>query len=189
MDELILIDSYMNYLINKQPNIEEGINILKSHIINNLKIEWLNNSIVMESYVEFEKWLNHTFETEPLPEGIIAFNFGIFKSKDGIQLYISGSSTWNKENSNWIYNNNYLPEGRYPYITVFEHITTIFEVNKWIAMYLALGICFLFVRTYALNNAENLLTSNTNSIYFSTGFNNENLYNIGKLTRDGFELI
>jgi len=58
------------------------------------------------SYRQFETWLIELLKNEPMSSEIRAVYLGIFELVNsnleyGVQLYISGSNEWSKEDSDW----------------------------------------------------------------------------------------
>lgn len=69
--------------------------------------------VMNENYIIFKNWLDNCLESNPIPSNIKAIYFGLFESTKGIILYISGSSYFDEEDSDWACNEDYNPKQKY----------------------------------------------------------------------------
>lgn len=192
MDYLDTIDSLMLNLIKRQPSLQNIIPIIKKDMeshFNESDLCWLSPNELSKSYLQFETWLDNLLQTEPLTTDIIAINFGIFESDSGIQLYISGSCEWDKDDFDWACCNDYFPNNRYPKLDIFKFINEINVQNEYSGIYLSLAISTVLIISYINKNNNNLINNAVKSLYISTGFDDGDLYNIGELSKDGLSLI
>ncbi len=58
-------------------------------------------------------WLDEIKNDAMPPSNIIAFNFGIFQTKKGFQIYLTGSEHYNNEDDDWAFNEHYVPNKKY----------------------------------------------------------------------------
>jgi hypothetical protein len=164
----------INDFIKKIPTLENNKELIEEFVkkINiNYNITDFNKELEI-SYQQFEDWLNQLFENEKVQSEIIAFNFGLFESKDKIQLYISGSTEWDLNDDDWACNNDYFPEGRYPNIDIYKKLNEICGEDLTLGLFLSLSTTILFANTYLLTNASKF----PNNINLSTGFDDGDLY-------------
>ncbi len=68
-----------------------------------------------KDYEVFENWLDNCLKNDPIDNAIIAIYFGLFETGCGIKLYISGSSIFTADDSDWACNNDYNPSEKYCY--------------------------------------------------------------------------
>lgn len=182
--------------INQLTLVNRGVNLLIQSQIHSLKDEKINDFLdyfnehfqlrqfdinlfnFQQEYVDFSKWLNDLLKSDPLPEQVVAINFGLFQSENGIQMYLSGSFEWDQYDSDWACNLDYDPKGRYVTLNIFKLIDQIMEQQYWGGIYLTLGIVILFVKIYIIENKKILLPNEDMSIHIATGFDDGDLYNI-----------
>lgn len=105
-----------------------------------------------EGYDDFAAWLEELLSAEPIPQKVIALNFGFFESEDGKQIYLSGSDTYDPFDYDWACENTYFPEGRYPRLPVFAAITD-FTEDYEAGMYLCLAVTMAYVSEYSESHA------------------------------------
>lgn len=58
-------------------------------------------------------WLVRISQGEALPDGVIAFNIGIFESPTGFTIYLTGSVEFDPEDDDWACREDYTPKERY----------------------------------------------------------------------------
>lgn len=76
-----------------------------------------------------ENWLNNLISKEKANDNIVAVNFGLYETKDSIQLYISGSKEWELDDGDWACNNDYFPGGRYTNVALYDELYKIMNNN------------------------------------------------------------
>jgi len=64
-------------------------------------------------YDDFVDWLERVGKSRPKPQGIAAYNFGIFESESGYVVYLVGSKEYDPEDDDWACNEDYLPREKY----------------------------------------------------------------------------
>lgn len=196
MADFIKIDNCLSELLRDIRNFEQGKGLVKLIIDNNFEGfcgTMLDEFDLNTSYHQFETWLTELLKNEPMPSEIRAVYLGIFESvnsnsEHGVQLYISGSSEWSKEDSDWACNTDYFPEGRYPEIKIFCDLLNLMECYEDVAFFLYLSIPVLFIYGFA-SNYTGVLLGSKKELNIATGFDDGDLYNIGKLTLSGVEKI
>lgn len=122
-----------------------------------------------QGYEDFAEWLEQLLRAEPLPENIIALNFGFFESEDGKQIYLSGSHVYDPFDFDWACENTYFPEGRYHNLPVFAAITD-FTQDYEAGIYLCLATAMAYVSEYSENHAL--------PAHIATGFDDGDLVTI-----------
>src|SRR4051812_21887937 len=147
MSNIEKVDELLQAFIKEFPMLENSKKLMERNATN------LDNNIglrdfeykLSEGYKQFENWLNCLFEQEKVPNNIIAINFGLYESEDGIQLYISGSTEWELDDEDWANNNDYFPEGRYAEITLYNELYNFWEDNFELGIFLTLSSTVIFV--------------------------------------------
>lgn len=187
MDGLTLLDQCISNLVKRKA---VDFTILKEELCEKFDCPSLpfDQPEVDSGYAEFKEWLDNNFSIKPLTEDIVALNFGLFESEDGVELYICGSSEWDEEDSDWACNNDYSPEGRYADLAIFQMVEPFFADNYWAGLSLYLGLTVLYVRKYAVDEGFPFEEAR-GQLYLATGFDDGDLYNIGLVTGNGFELL
>ena len=64
-------------------------------------------------FEDFSRWLERVGKDSPPPEGIIAYNFGLFEGGDGYTVYLTGSREYDPEDGGWACNEDYVPAEQY----------------------------------------------------------------------------
>ena len=65
------------------------------------------------AYEEFAAWLRRVGQSSPPPEGIAAYNFGLFESEGGYVAYLTGSREYDPEEDDWACREDYVPAEKY----------------------------------------------------------------------------
>jgi len=174
------VDELLKMLIKELPNLQNGYDIIEKlakSIDHTIELS-IFKKIINDSYTEFENWLNGLFQLEPVQDKIIAFNFGLFESEDGIQIYITGSSEWDSEDEDWVTNNDYFPEDRYPKITLYNELYNFWENKFYLGLFLTISSTIIYTNTYLLSNPSRF----PKEVIFATGFDDGDLYSFSKKT-------
>ncbi|WP_343557180.1 hypothetical protein [Sphingobacterium sp.] len=61
----------------------------------------------------FHEWVDNINETEKIDNSIIAFNFGLFESEEGVTMYLTGSKVFDEDDDDWATNRNFEPKQKY----------------------------------------------------------------------------
>lgn len=61
----------------------------------------------------FVKWLQRVVYKEKPPNGIVAYNVGLFESQNGYSAYLIGSKKYNPRDDDWAANEAWTPKERY----------------------------------------------------------------------------
>lgn len=61
----------------------------------------------------FHEWVDNINKTERIDKTIIAFNFGLFESKEGFTMYLNGSKVFDKNDNDWAVNMDFEPKQKY----------------------------------------------------------------------------
>lgn len=179
-------------IIESGPTVANGTKILKKVISRDFsyyEIKNLDKIDMKKGYEPFKKWLDDLFENEPLPKKISGINFGLFDTDDGLQLYITGSYSWDKNDYDWATANDYFPDNRYPYLDILtKPITKVYDEEVNVGVIFAITVFAMFINTYVSENMDFFLQI-SEEMYFSTGFDDGDLYNICRLSEEGLEII
>ncbi|MFC4323223.1 hypothetical protein [Litchfieldia salsa] len=180
MSDIEKVDELLISLIKEVPTLNNGFNIIEQYaksIDASADLKDLRNQLTY-GYKQFEDWLSGLFDQEKVPDDILALNFGLFESADGIQLYITGSSEWEIDDEDWASNNDYFPEGRYPKIALYNELYNFWEDNFYLGLFLTISSTITFANNYLLSHPSRF----SNEIVFATGFDDGDLYNFSKKT-------
>lgn len=58
-------------------------------------------------------WIIRIDESEKIPDSIKAFNFGIFETEDGYQIYLVGATDYDLEDDDWACEEDFIPDEKY----------------------------------------------------------------------------
>lgn len=61
----------------------------------------------------FTEWIQHINQTEKIDSSIIGFNFGLFETTEGFEMYLIGSKTFDIEDEDWATNVDFEPKQKY----------------------------------------------------------------------------
>jgi hypothetical protein len=64
-------------------------------------------------FENFSSWLERIGNNSPPPEGIVAYNFGLFEGADGYTVYLTGSREYDPEDDRWACSEDYVPAEKY----------------------------------------------------------------------------
>jgi hypothetical protein len=64
-------------------------------------------------YKDFLSWLERINQSNPPPEDIVAFNFGLFESTDGYSVYLVGARKYDLNDDDWACCQDYVPLEKY----------------------------------------------------------------------------
>ncbi|OXS57134.1 hypothetical protein B0G93_1187 [Bacillus sp. V-88] len=182
MSEIEKVDKLLQQLIKEIPTLDNGFSMIEEYTKNveeSVDLRSFRN-LLTDGYKEFDVWLNGLFEKENVPDEINAFNFGLFESEDGIQLYITGSNEWEIDDEDWASNNDYFPEGRYPSIKLYNELYKLYEDNFYLRLFLTISSTIIFANTYLHSHSETLPID----VVFATGFDDGDLYLFARKTED-----
>lgn len=65
------------------------------------------------TFMTIQDWLFKICETENPDDSIIAYNLGIFESDSGYTVYLTGSKEFDKDDSDWVLNDDFEPVQKY----------------------------------------------------------------------------
>ncbi|MFJ5769644.1 hypothetical protein [Psychrobacillus sp. NPDC093180] len=178
MSNIEKVNELLQLFMKEFPTLKNGNKLIGKYVINLADdAEQINLSKdFVKSYKQFENWLNKLFEQEKVPDNIIAINFGLYESDDGIQPYISGSTDWDFHDDDWASSNDYFPEGRYPEITLYKDLLKYRDDNFELGLFLTISSTIIFTNTYLIDNP----TKFPPNVVLSTGFDDGDLYNFSK---------
>ncbi len=61
----------------------------------------------------FTEWIENINEIETVDNSIIGFNFGLFETTNGFEMYLIGSKTFDKDDEDWATNVDFEPKQKY----------------------------------------------------------------------------
>jgi hypothetical protein len=61
----------------------------------------------------FAEWIEKINENETVDNSIIGFNFGLFETTNGFEMYLIGSKTFDKDDEDWATNVDFEPKQKY----------------------------------------------------------------------------
>lgn len=61
----------------------------------------------------FTEWLEDINQIEKVDNSIIGFNFGLFETTNGFEMYLIGSKTFDKDDEDWAINVDFEPKQKY----------------------------------------------------------------------------
>lgn len=102
-----------------------------------------------------------------------------------MRYYNTGSSEWNEEDSDWACNNDYFPEERYIDLLIHDKLDELSEENYDAYIFLALSIAVLYLIEFFRNNKDQFINSYRSTLFIATGFDDGDIYNIGKVITEG----
>src|SRR3954468_5189322 len=62
---------------------------------------------------KFNLWLEDIIKTENPSKDIIAYNFGVFETPEGYEIYLVGSIEFDKDDFDWACNTDFVPKKKY----------------------------------------------------------------------------
>lgn len=114
----------------------------------------------------FIEWLENNNEIENVDSSIIGFNFGLFETTNGFEMYLIGSKTFDKDDEDWATNVDFEPKQKY-----FQFGKEFSADKDWQDI---LKISEKLIRNYV--DSEKFKTSIfANAIGITTGFDDGNL--------------
>lgn len=169
-----LIDECLTNLLAAPTTLQNGLSTVRKHLesmdVNSGDLD----KQVLSAYQRFAEWLLQLIQNEPIPNGILALNFGLFETAEGaVQLYVTGSTEWDEDDFDWASNNDYFPEGRYAPGDLYEWIYSTFPDNETALVYVHLAVTSLFAMTFGKEHPDVLKPT-----LLATGFDDGDLYHI-----------
>ncbi len=61
----------------------------------------------------FTMWIENISQSEKIDNSIIGFNFGLFETTDGFEMYLIGSKTFDIDDEDWATNEDFEPKQKY----------------------------------------------------------------------------
>lgn len=141
--------------------------LLFSSCIQPPKIEPQNMTIEQR----FSEWMELINENEEIDNSIVGFNFGLFETSDGFEMYLIGSRTFDLENEDWATKVDFEPKQKY------------FHFGKEVSADMNWSEFLQFVESLVSNyiNSKNFESSIlADAIGITTGFDDGNLVLIYK---------
>lgn len=141
---------------------------------------------IAQCYAGFEDWMNRLAVSRPMPQGIAALYFGMYDTKDGIVLHVSGSSQWDLKNTGWTGRHDWFPEEGVVKPAVYKDISMLLSRHNDLGYYLAVAILVSMIKEYVSSGIISLLDAERQSLCIACGFVDGEVYNVGELLEEGF---
>lgn len=190
MNELKTANKYIKRFIESGLGLEDGMSRIKSDMkkaFHFSDMDRFSRQAFRDCYKEFENWLNTLMISEPPPDGIAAMYFGMFESSGTFGVYVSGSRRWSLKDPDWACDTFYLPKSRPIEMPLFTDISSVFSEFNHAGLYLAITVLSVLIRQYTKSSIISLLDDKRRTLYVACGFDDGDLYNVGKLTDDGLQ--
>jgi hypothetical protein len=125
--------------------------------------------------VHIVSWVTGMVTKEPIPKNIVALWIGVFKNQNEIPtIYFGGADKYNKDDSDWRCDLNYLPKNRYAQPGLLQEIDVIsktdeenYEFLDWI---LPVAYCaFTFDEIVRTKLDKNLFLKHKDKLFIAIG--------------------
>jgi sigma54-dependent transcription regulator len=124
------------------------------------------NKKTMTMEKAFTEWLDHINEIETVDNSIIGFNFGLFETTNGFEMYLIGSKKFEIDDEDWATHVDFEPKQKY-----FQFGNEFSADKDWQAIQ---QLSEKLIRSYvASEKFKTSLFANANGI--TTGFDDGNL--------------
>jgi len=94
-------------------------------------------------------WLDRISDEETLPDDIVGVLVGLFESPEGYALYVTGSKTFDEEDSDWACNLDFEPRSKY--LTCVDETVNAMKWDEFLAEAIRV------VKEYVAEKPESLL--------------------------------
>ena len=176
--------------IEEKPSLEIGFQELSAYLRNNdFQVNELNLGLLK---TEFNHWLITNFKDEPLPSEIQSLYFGLVTTIEGntsverTTIHLNGSRSTPIEDEDWACDFDLQVRNRYLHLTEFQKIDKMLKnVENTSSLYeigLFVGILNLLIFQAMKEFKNDLFKSKQENIYFGSGYDSGDLFNIGKLS-------
>ncbi|QJX80244.1 hypothetical protein [Priestia megaterium] len=169
------VDQLIQLYINKNIDIYNGADLIKKDILTlkrtSFNIDHFKIKLLI-GYEQFEEQLTNLIKRNPLPEDIVAYNFGLYQTSGEFHLYITGSRDWSYEDEDWATNNDYFPEENLSGNSLYRKIYRDWRTSNDLGLFLSIVSTVMLVNTYITKNPDML----PNKAVFATGFDDGDLY-------------
>lgn len=190
MNELKKANKHIAKFIDSGLGVEDGISRVKSDLNNAFHFsdsDKFTRQAIRECYRDFEDWLNALIISDPPPNGIAAFYFGLYESSGTIGLYITGARRWSLNDPDWACDNFYQPEHDHIELVLFREISKVYSEFNHAGLYLAIAMVTMLIREYTRTSIISLLDDKRRVLYIACGFDDGDLYNVGRLSEGGLQ--
>ena len=145
----------------------------------NLLLQSFNFHAALE---ELTDWFLLLLKNEPPPKTLAAINFGLFETKEGCQLYVTGALKYDEDDPDWACANDWWPEGRYAPSNELCLIWERFEnagTKSWTVVQSI--VIVLLKEILKSRTSEIRKISRLKGVHIFTGFDDGDLFKIGNL--------
>lgn len=188
MNDIKKANRCIRSLIRKTHGLRDGVPAILddlNRVYRFSNVARINEREIAGCYAGFEEWLNSLIISKPMPSGIIALYFGLYDTKDGIALHVSGSGKWDIKKSDWVFHHDWFPEGGSIRLALYRDIAVIHSKHNYTGYYLAVAILAAMITEYAASSVISMLDAERQSLCISCGFDGGELYHVGELFDDG----
>ena len=188
MNDLQRISRFVKSLIRRKPGVEEGVRMIKKNLHKSFRfydVRLVNLEVVLEGCRDFTDWLSRLAVSQPLPEGVAAVYFGLFRSEEGLQLYATGSKLWSANDPDWACRSDWRPEGGVMTPKVFREITKVYSEFNLAGYYIAVAYTVLMMLEFSRKTMVSLLDDKRRALHVACGFDDGELFNVGVMLERG----
>jgi hypothetical protein len=190
MNNLNKTNKSVQKLIKRASSLEASIERIKKVLHKTFRfydVRLANLTSALQCCKEFREWLNHLVIIEPPFEGVQALYFGLFKSEEGLHLYVIGSMLWDADDPDWACRSDWHPEGRVLTPSIFPEISKVFSEYNLAGYYMALAFTALMIREFTRESVISLLDDKRRTLHIAFGFDDGELFSMGTLHEDGLK--
>src|SRR3989344_2806408 len=118
------------------PVNEAWIKFIEFHEKNAPKTYWakLKSFDLAAEQVLLKDWMEDIVKRSPLPDAVVALWLGLVKfkkeDKEMYAIYLSGATTYTKNDTDWLADLSYLPEDRYAVPGILNELHEIIQKDK-----------------------------------------------------------
>lgn len=166
-----------NLLSSNDDGLDKNIERAIGYFGEDLRYFIIESVAVLKSGIE--NWLENLIVSEKPPGIIQGFNFGLFETTEGIELYLSGANVFSERDPDWPCGNDYWPEGRYSKIEALNNLRERLQESKVEPWILAQAMVIIILKDYFKNKDNKFdLLSGLAGARVATGFDDGDLYMI-----------
>lgn len=175
MNNLDKVDQLIRSFISKDINIYNGIDLIEKDILSLKRTSFNIDHFKIKLHIGYEQFaeqLTNLIKRNPLPEDIVAYNFGLYQTFGEFHLYITGSREWSYGDEDWATNNDYFPEENLSENSLYRKLYRDWRTSNDLGLFLSILSTVMLVNTYITKNPDML----PNKAVFATGFDDGDLY-------------
>jgi len=129
--------------------------------------------------ISFRQWLFNLLNSDSVPATINAFYFGMNENENGYSLYLIGTNNFDRDNSEWACNADWVPECRVAPLYQLSNIINKMKGLKTQPWIIAQAIAIIVIKTVFERNIDQIRQLiGKNKLHVATGFDEGDLYYI-----------